>query len=66
MGCFAPGVAGDDGTVCVCVCVRKSVCVCVLKRQRVCFSLGRDLSTAGLGVVGVTGLESDLVYTIQT
>ena len=52
--------------VCVCVCVRERVCVCVLKRQRVCFSLGRDLSTAGLGVVGVTGLESDLVYTIQT
>ena len=25
------------------------------------FSRGRDLSMAGLGVVGVTGLESDLV-----
>ena len=50
------GEVGEDGTVCVCG------CVCDRGRESVSISLGRDLSTAGFGVVGVTGLERDLVY----
>ena len=64
-GCLAPvGEVGVDGTIILHVWgVIKIVCDVGLVRD---FSLGRDLSMAGLGVVGVAGLEKDFVYRKHT